>query len=249
MFLNSKSVAVRFCGPWVATQLHRWYATVVALLGVVMIMVSPTAISFGTDGLPLSTTPDAGDHEIRILSPSVIQLRALNVVDSEGELTSTRWNFSADRSPDISDLQVLVNGQPIPVAELSVTRRVAHAELKIDRMLALESINLRLSSPVPADASLEVLDTTGRWFTDTMRFSTTASADRVAGSVHVSHAGFEPDGAKFAQVGAWLGDLGELDMPEGTPWRLVEFDTRFFGRATRGFLSHRGRRVWLVVPL
>src|SRR5580700_12317567 len=95
--------------------------------------VTPQAsVQFSIDETELLRIPTRGWHELRILSPKVIELSLVNteLPGSHPEL----WNFVADngviRLPDPSQLYVLVNGKRMAISRVGFKRRVLYAPLK-----------------------------------------------------------------------------------------------------------------------
>jgi hypothetical protein len=168
--------------------------------------------------------PNAGDHQLRILSPTVLELQLITRKDPDPAPPST-WNFVNSSQqftpPAASEFNVTANGQAIAVQSVSFKRRPIYAPL-FERDLRLENnLYLRLASPIADGQSVQVRNPSGSIITSAMQFTNVASATRYSPAIHVNQEGYVPSFPKQAMVGYYLGNGGELDIPSGNGFKIV----------------------------
>jgi hypothetical protein len=163
----------------------------------------------------ITRLPEVGDHQLRILSPTVLELNRITTKQPD-PAQPTDWNFvntsGAFTAPATSEFAVTVNGQAASVKSIGFRRRVAHAalnqrDLRIDNALFLE-----LSSSVAEGATVEVKNPSGALWPSSFVFKSTASATRFNPAIHVNQEGYVPTFSKKAMVGYYLGSKGELEI-------------------------------------
>ena len=183
--------------------------------------------------------PDAGEHQLRIISPTVLELQLITRKDPDPVQPPT-WNFVNGSqqltAPAASEFNVTANGQAVGVQSVSFKRRPLYAPLN-ERDLRLENnIYLRLASPIAEGQSVEVRNPSGSIITSSMHFTNVASATRYSPAIHVNQEGYVPGFPKQAMVGYYLGSGGELDIPFGNGFKVV--------RADNGSTVFQGTLTW-----
>jgi hypothetical protein len=102
--------------------------------------------------------PDIGEHQLRIISPTVLELQLITRKDPDPAQPAT-WNFvNASQqltAPAASEFNVTANGQSVGVQSVSFKRRPLYAPLN-ERDLRLENnIYLHLASPIAEGQSVQ----------------------------------------------------------------------------------------------
>ncbi len=165
-----------------------------------------------------------GDHQLRVLSPTVLELNRITTKLPDPAMP-TDWNFvsstGALTAPSTTAFAVTINGQSTTVRAVGFRRRVGHAalnerDLRIDNALFLE-----LTSAVPEGANVEVLNPGNALWPASMQFKATAAALRFNPAIHVNQEGYVPTFAKKAIIGYFIGNLGELDVAATVGFKLV----------------------------
>jgi hypothetical protein len=160
-------------------------------------------------------TSQIGDHALHVISPTVLELSLVNTADSNTGLVNmwdwvdSNQNFVA---PNTSSVHVLVNGQAYPVSSVGFRRRPVYAPLLYWDLRIGNSLYLLLGSAIPTGASVQVTNDGALWPT-AMLFSSVASPLRYSPAIHVNQEGYVPSFPKKAEVGYYLGNLGELALP------------------------------------
>ncbi len=167
--------------------------------------------------------PQIGDHRLRILSPTTLELSLVNTKQPDPAKVNL-WDWVNDEQlfvpPDFSSLHVLVNGQPFAVSHVGFKRRPAYAPFLLWDLRIGNELYLQLTNPVPAGASVQVLNDGALWPTN-MAFAATADPLRNSPAIHINEEGYLPSYPKKALVGYYLGDTGE--MPIGTNTFLLVY--------------------------
>jgi Glycosyl hydrolase family 9/Cellulase N-terminal ig-like domain len=163
-------------------------------------------------------TPAVGDHTLHILSPNLLELFLVNTKQPDPvHVNNWDWidaqgNFVA---PDLSNIQVIVNGQPTAIASVGFKRRPLYAPLLAWDLRIGNQLYLQLSSSIPAGASVQVTNNGTLWPTN-ITFTAKADALRFNPAIHVNQEGYLPSYPKKASVGYYLGNLGEMTIPTNT---------------------------------
>jgi hypothetical protein len=168
--------------------------------------------------------PALGAQELRILSPTVLEL-SLVTTKAKG-LPLERWNFVegnvASRLPPASEISVQVGDQPVSIRRVGFKRRVAYAPLSHRDLRIGNYLILELASPVADDARVQVTNPSEALWPHETRFEQTASPMRFSPVIHVNQEGYMPSLPKIAMIGYYLGSLGELPTSTSTEFLLVE---------------------------
>ena len=176
------------------------------------------------DGSGLSV-PRVGDHGLRVLSEDHLEL----------------WLITAGKPGppwQPANLEVRVAGAKVPIVAMGLRRRASSAPLKPPELRAGNSVYLRLATPIPAGAQVEVIGAqagSSAAALDSAGFTARNTADRQSTAIHVDQLGYALGGHKRASIGAMLGTLGELPIA-ATTFTLVDEQG---GEAFRGPLAAR----------
>ena len=174
--------------------------------------------------------PPAGHHQLRILTPLVLELE---LVSSKPE-----WDFtSVENLPSPSAFEVRSDGRKIPVQRVGFRRRVAYAPLNHDDLRIGNHLYFGLALPLAEGAKVTVENLDRQIWKPSIDFKAVFRADRLSPAIHVNQSGYAPGWPKQAFVGCYLGDLGELDVPTKDGYDLVEETTG--KKVFHGSLSRR----------
>ena len=205
-------------------------------------------VEYSTDETELLRIPTLGQHQLRILSPKVLEL-SLVTTESPGSHPA-QWNFVADNGavqlPDPSRLYVAVNGKRVIVSRVGFKRRVLYAPLKMRDLRIGNWLYLELASAVPENAQVIVTTSDGNLRTTSMRFAATAASMRECPVIHVNQVGYATGLPKKAMVGYYLGSFGELDLHEFSRFLLIDAHSR--REVYSGTLSPRPDNGWTYTP-
>ncbi|PTX92705.1 glycoside hydrolase family 9 protein [Opitutus sp. ER46] len=176
----------------------------------------------------LARIPQVGDHELRVLSPTLLELRRVLAKPAE-PATFADWNF-VDASgnlnaPATSQFAVTSNGQAISVSSVGFRRRAAYAQLNVRDLRVEASLFLKLSAPITEGQTVEVKNPGNALWGSAFTFSSKAEALRFNPAIHVNQEGYVPGFSKKAMVGYYLGNLGEMDVDAAKGFKLVNAAT------------------------
>lgn len=207
---------------------------------------SPISGTASLDYLNLEQPAD-GAHALRIISPTVLELSRINVKQPNAGMPA--WNFADGNSvslPSSGSFTVTINGQSVSVQEVGFKRRPLYAPL-VTRDLRVEStLYLKIGTPVGENQTVEVTNPNGNLWPASFRFSAKADPVRFGPAIHVNHEGYMPQRPKTAMVGYFLGSLGELDVPAGGGFQLVNAGSGAV--AYSGSLTRRPDVGWSYSP-
>ncbi len=176
-----------------------------------------------SDDSPLSL-PNVGDYQLRIISPNVLELTLINTkAPDPGRVNA--WDFVgnnfAPNLPATSEFVVSRDGQAVSVTSVGFKRRVLSAPEKRDLRIANE-IYLVLGATIGEGQVVEVKNPSGKLWTAPVSYTATMDPLRYSPAVHVNQLGYMPAYPKKAMVGYYLGSLGELVVPLGGSFEVVE---------------------------
>jgi hypothetical protein len=188
--------------------------------------VSPNTVSV-TDYVTLEL-PKVGDNALKILSPTLLELKLINSKQPDPAPVTT-WNFVDANfqftAPSLQEFAVTVNGQPATVQAAGFKRRPLYAPLT-HRDLRIENcLYLKLANPIADGQQVEVRNQSGSLWPSSMAFSATADALRFSPAIHVNQEGYVPSFSKKAMVGYFAGSLGEMDVSASAGFKLVDAKT------------------------
>jgi hypothetical protein len=161
--------------------------------------------------------PAVGDHALRILNPTLLELRQINTkapdpaTVSSWKLVDASGHFVA---PAASKFTVTVGGQAAAVSSVGFRRRVSYAPLNTSDLRIDNALYLTLATPIADGQAVAVTNPDGTVWPATVIFALTADPLRYSPAIHVNQEGYVPSFPKKAMVGYYLGDMGEmLDTP------------------------------------
>jgi hypothetical protein len=159
--------------------------------------------------------PQVGDHALRVLTPSLLELRQINT-KAPDPAPVTSWNF-VDKSghatpPAPSQFTVTVGGATVAVTAVGFRRRVLYAPLKTYDLRIDNALYLQLASPVADGQAVEVKNPDAQLWTASETFTVTADPLRYSPGIHVNQEGYVPAFPKKAMIGYYLGDMGEMPI-------------------------------------
>lgn len=160
-------------------------------------------------------TPQIGANALHILSPNLLELFLVNTKQPDpGRVQGWDWvnDQQAFVAPNMSSLQVLVNGQTRFVAGVGFKRRALYAPLLTWDLRIGNQLYLQLTNPIPTGASVQVVNDGTLWPAN-MAFAAVADPLRFNPAIHINEEGYLPAYPKKAAVGYYLGDLGEMPIP------------------------------------
>jgi hypothetical protein len=196
--------------------------------------------------------PKPGFHELRILSPTVLELTLVSTKASNSAPVVV-WNFvpeeGAARLPAPADFLVVADGKEVPVTRVGFKRRVLYAPLKERDLRIGNYLYLELANAAPG--LIDVKDRSSSTILKDKQFRAKAEPLRLSPVIHVNQTGYLPRQNKKAFVGYYLGSLGELNIPSPAPFALISAATgatNFQGelrqRPERGFTFNCYKQVY-----
>jgi hypothetical protein len=201
-------------------------STLVWLAAYTFIATGNCATSSGsalTDDNPLAM-PAVGDYGLRILSPTVLELTLINTKESMTARVPN-WDFVSDtfdlNLPAASSFAVTANSQPVAISTLGFKRRPIYAPVTQRDLRIGNYLYIKLASPIPAGATVEVKNPTGGLWSAPTQFVAQNSDLRFNPAIHVNEVGYMPSAPKKAMVGYFLGNLLEMDIPTAGGFKIV----------------------------
>lgn len=194
----------------------------------------PDAQSVPSDLGQPSALPQVGAHQLRILSPTLLELELVQSKDPDPARVR-QWDFVQEdfvlRLPATNDFQVLVNERPVPVVRTGFKRRALYAPLRKRDLRIGSWLYLELGRPVLDGQDVQVRNLSGQlWSDSALRFQSRMDPRRWSPVIHVNQTGYVPAFPKRAMVGYYLGSLGEMRLSppagqEQLTFRIVEADS------------------------
>jgi hypothetical protein len=198
----------------------------------------------------LSREPQVGDYQLRILSPTVLELERVTTKQAD-PATITDWNF-VDSSgnfsaPATSEFAVTVNGQPATVTSIGFRRRAVYGELLVRDLRIDNYLYLTLASPITDGQAVEVKNPSTNLWPTAMKFAATTDPLRFNPAIHVNQEGYVPSLPKKAMIGYNLGNQGELNIDSSIGFKLVSAATGI--SVYTGTLTVRRETGYELTPL
>ena len=164
--------------------------------------------------------PVVGENELRIVSPTVLELCLVTTKKPDPARVET-WDFvSADEKlqlPAISQFAVRIGNENVPVKAVGFRRRVAYAPLRVRDLRIGNSIFLTVERPVKDGEVVEVKNPSRELWPESKKFVGKMDPARWSDAIHVNQVAYETTWPKKAMVGKSLGSLGEMEIkPPGT---------------------------------
>jgi hypothetical protein len=159
--------------------------------------------------------PQVGEHTLRILSPTLLELTLITTQPRQGAPVD-RWDFIgenfAPKFPPAAAFRVRVADQSIPVAKVGYKRRPLYAPNKVRDLRILSQLYLELRAPIPEGETVSVESPDASIISNDEKFSASAEPLRFNPALHVNQLGYAPEFPKRAMVGYYLGSLGEMSV-------------------------------------
>jgi hypothetical protein len=201
--------------------------SLLALLGLVG-PASGSRAAVLSDANPMAM-PAIGDHGLRAISPTVLEVTLINTKVSHPAHVSA-WDFVNEQGvlslPALTQFVVTANGLPVVVQSVGFKRRPLHAPEQPGGLRIASHFYLKLATSLADGASVEVKNPTGTLWGSSMVFATTMDPLRRSPAVHVNQVGYMPNYPKKAMVGYYLGTMGELPVPATAGFKLLDAATR-----------------------
>jgi hypothetical protein len=179
------------------------------------------------DSLPLRL-PAVGDHQLRLLSPSLLELLLITTKPPD-PATVTQWNFVGANGnlalPAPSQFLVTTNGHAVAVQSVGFKRRVLYAPLKQRDLRIGNYLYLQLAQPITNSSLVRVQNPSTTLWTTNVLFTLTVDSLRYSPAIHVNQVGYLPALPKKAMVGCYLGSFGELNVSASLGFQIVSTQT------------------------
>jgi hypothetical protein len=169
--------------------------------------------------------PKVGQHTLRILSPTVLELVLVSTKEPDPAPAET-WNWvngGAFTATNFSAAKVIVNGQTNPIVGVGFKRRPLFAPLDYWDLRIGTSLYLQVSNAIAVSNSVQVINDGTLWATN-LQFTSMSDPLRYNSAIHVNHEGYVPLFPKSASVGYYLGNMGELPIT-ATNFFLVDMES------------------------
>ena len=133
---------------------------VVRFAGCAVLLLSMGACDAATATNPLAL-PKPGHHELRILSPTWVELFLVTTKAAQST-PITQWNFASEDGkatlPSTNAFAVLANAETLTVTHVGFKRRVLYAPLKARDLRIGNYLYLELATPLPPGVEVVVKD-------------------------------------------------------------------------------------------
>jgi hypothetical protein len=230
--------------------------TLLCALGIAQATTTATFASYDVGTQPATSpvdgtklrSPKIGGNTLHVLSPNLLELVRVNGKSSASASVDS-WNFVNSSGglnvPAASKFSVTVNGQPVAVQSVGFKRRPLYAPLNNRDLRIGNNLFLKLATSVAPGQTVEVKNPDGSLWSSSMKFTATAHPLRYSPAIHVNQEGYVPGWPKKANVGYYLGSLGE--MPVADPrYEIVDASD---GRVVySGSLTARADVGWKYSP-
>jgi hypothetical protein len=172
--------------------------------------------------------PVPGDHALRIISPSVLELTMITTKEPDPAPVTT-WNLVGSNyqfhPPALTDFVVTVGGRRIGITAIGFKRRALYASLAARDLRLGNFLYLHLATAIGFAGNpqaVEVTNPAGTLWNSECRFTATTDPLRYSPAIHVNQTGYVPLFPKKAMVGYYLGNLGELILSPPPSFSLVD---------------------------
>ncbi|HEX7859456.1 MAG TPA: glycoside hydrolase family 9 protein [Verrucomicrobiae bacterium] len=226
------------------------YRAVGLLRSALLIFTAATSLSLSSAhetnsfDVPLAL-PAVGEAKLRIIAPDLLEL---TLVTTKGvpPARPTQWNFVAANFqyalPSPAKFTVKADQNTISVSSVGFKRRPMYAAFRKRDLRLINQLYLRLSQPVQDWQTVEVTNPDGTLWQASTHFHARREPNQFTPTIHVNQSGYMPGYSKMAMVGYYLGTFGELDVPAGNGFKLLDgsdnvvFQGNLTQRADRGYM-------------
>ena len=202
----------------------RLLAALAAILNLLLVAVA-AALEPGPLHVPVLTPPEPGPAALSVLAPTVLELSRV-IAKPADPARIVSWDFQDANGqlilPSPADFDVRVADRAIPVTRVGFKRRPLYAPLRTRDLRVGNWLYLELAAPIAPGETVQVQVTDARMAGASLILTAVAAPERPSAAIHVNQEGYVPDLPKVAWVGAFLGTLGELKLPDGTGFELVD---------------------------
>lgn len=185
-----------------------------------------------TDANPMRI-PAVGDYGLRIITSNLLELTLITTrpaPTSSSDDAVTTWNFvnpanNSLSAPSATNFVVTMGGNPVSIESVGFKRRPISAPLYENGAATYDLrignyLYLQLGSAITNNATVEVSNPSGSLWTNA-QFIATNNPMRLTPVIHVNQEGYMPNYSKWAEVGYYLGSMGELSVPSSLGFNLV----------------------------
>jgi hypothetical protein len=186
-----------------------------------------------TDANPMRL-PQVGDYGLRIITSNLLELTMITTRPAPGSSSDdavTNWNFvnpanNTLSAPAASSFSVTVGGSQVGIQSIGFKRRPLSAPLyengqDVYDLRIGNYLYLQLTSPIANNAIVQVSNTDGTLWSSNVMYAATNSPMRITPVIHVNQEGYMPAYGKWAEVGYYLGSMGELSVPSTLGFNIV----------------------------
>jgi hypothetical protein len=201
------------------------------VFGVVASLFLTASLSGQAGGLIDDNTlrlPVPGDHGLRIISPSVLELTMITAKEPDPAPVA-EWNFVGPNyqfhPPALTDFVVTVGGRRVDITATGFKRRAIYASMASRDLRLGNYLYLQLATAISFTGdpqTVEVTNPMGTLWKPKCRFIATTDSLRYSPAIHVNQTGYVPSFPKRAMIGYYLGSLGELTLSPPPKFSLVE---------------------------
>jgi len=174
--------------------------------------------------------PLVGEHGLRLIAPFVLELTLITKKEPDpAPLTEWNWVEAGTylNAPPPTAIKVMVDGQAVAVASVGFRRRPVYAPLLNRDLRVGNYLYLSLTAPIAVEGThrIEVTNPDATLWPASQVFTVSTDPLRYSPAIHVNQVGYVPSFPKQAQVGYYLGTLGELTLSPAPGFALVETKT------------------------
>jgi hypothetical protein len=228
----------------------RWVYILFASIAFISTRTSAVPGKEISDANPLAL-PEIGSFGLRALSPSVLELTLIQTEDAD-PANLVQWNFVGSnfelQLPDPGAFNVKAGNRTISVGEVGFKRRPVYAPLNNRDLRIASTLYLVLNSPVSDSDTVTVSNPDGTLWDDAKTpYKTVIDPLRYNPAIHVNEVGYAPSHPKEAMVGQYLGSMGEMSIPSGAGFNIV--DARSGAVVYHGSLERRRDIGYSYQPL
>lgn len=190
--------------PVLAKRFRRWTACLLCT-GILATLAPSVAFAAPT-------------HRLQRISPTLLTWEISDTLSGSHTNPVPAWvteDSTTLQLPAASTFDVRQNGSVIPVVEATLTRRATHAEATEYKIDVSTRIFLRLASPISEPAQIAVSHPAAG------SVASNISPTAPSPAFLVNHVGYLPTGPKKAFFYEFLGDWGELALPDGATFSVI----------------------------